>query len=137
MNLKEKIEQNSIPVTETGCWLWMAYVDTYGYGRLRVAQRTCKAHRISWQLYKGYIPNDLMVLHKCDVRSCCNPDHLFLGTARTNSKDMIRKRRHKRHNQTHCIHGHEFTPENTYLSDCGKHRHCIQCGKKRGRFRSI
>lgn len=51
------------------------------------------AHRVSWELFRGPIPNKLFVLHKCDNKNCINPDHLFLGTAKDNIHDCIRKGR--------------------------------------------
>jgi hypothetical protein len=67
------------------------------------------AHRVSWVLHRGEIPDGALVLHKCDVPICVNPDHLFLGTQSTNLKDMAAKGRHWRHTQLLCIRGHEFT----------------------------
>lgn len=52
------------------------------------------AHRVAWVLANGDLPSDKMVLHKCDVPRCINPDHLFLGTAMDNSRDMVSKGRH-------------------------------------------
>jgi len=81
--------------TET-CWLWTASVDKWGYGQFgsRTAPPTMlKAHRVSWELVFGCIPNGLCVLHKCDVPRCVRPAHLFLGTVADNNLDMTRKGR--------------------------------------------
>jgi hypothetical protein len=51
------------------------------------------AHRMSWEMHFGPIPEGMLVLHHCDVRRCVRPDHLFLGTARDNTRDMIAKGR--------------------------------------------
>lgn len=64
-----------------------------GYANLRVNRKSIKAHRFSWELHNGPIPDGLKVLHKCDVRHCVNPDHLFLGTIKDNVDDMIQKGR--------------------------------------------
>ena len=86
------------------CWLWegdkgkeygIVYLgkikigDPYKYKKLRAY-----AHRISWELTNGPIPDGLIVCHKCDVPMCVNPNHLFLGTKKDNTQDMIKKRRH-------------------------------------------
>ncbi len=91
--LKERFDEKWIPVTETGCWLWTAHVRTKGYGRIIVNCKVKHAHRVSWELHKGPIPDGLCVLHKCDVPSCVNPDHLWLGTDKDNTQDMIKKGR--------------------------------------------
>lgn len=78
------------------CWLWIASVSGDGYGQIgRGPPRhtMLKAHRVSWTLYKGPIPRGLCVLHKCDVKRCVRPSHLFLGTDADNVRDMTRKGR--------------------------------------------
>ena len=77
----------------TGCWLWTKYSDKDGYGSLTINRRPRSAHRFSYELYKGIIPNKLFVLHKCDTPSCVNPDHLFLGTGYDNVQDCKNKNR--------------------------------------------
>jgi len=80
-------------VTSTGCWEFQGYKDEKGYGKIRVGKRIRRAHRYSYELAKGPIPKGMYVCHKCDNPSCCNPDHLFLGTPKGNTQDMIRKDR--------------------------------------------
>jgi len=75
------------------CWLWTAPTDTKGYGQLRVGGRLVMAHRLSWELANGAIPEGLCVLHRCDVAACVNPGHLFLGTKGDNNTDRHRKGR--------------------------------------------
>lgn len=75
-----------------GCWLWKERTDRKGYGRLGVWKRGMQqAHRVSWEIHFGKIPDGLCVLHKCDVPACVRPDHLFLGTRIDNNIDMRRK----------------------------------------------
>lgn len=78
-----------------GCWEWMGYRDPRGYGRLsRSAWSSPRlAHRYSWELTLGEIPDGLYVCHHCDNPPCVNPDHLFVGTARDNNDDKLSKGR--------------------------------------------
>jgi len=82
-----------------GCWLWTACKDQSGYGRLgaRVDGSffVFKAHRLSWELAHGPIPEGVCVLHRCDTPSCVRPDHLFLGSKQDNYDDMVNKGRRR------------------------------------------
>lgn len=75
------------------CWLWTDNKFNTGYGQLMVEGRVIGAHRRAWILTHGPIKEGLCVLHKCDVRACCNPDHLFLGTKGDNIRDCAAKGR--------------------------------------------
>ena len=80
------------------CWEWMGTIMIRGgYGQfqhMRNGIRTrYRAHRVSWELHNGPIPKGLLVLHHCDNPPCVNPNHLFLGTPKDNTHDMIRKGR--------------------------------------------
>ena len=90
---KERFLQ-SFTKTES-CWLWTKVIEIYGYGIFWYHNQNQKAHRMSWIYFKGEIPDDLCVLHKCDIRNCINPDHLWLGTKTDNNWDKIKKERHQ------------------------------------------
>lgn len=75
------------------CWLWQACMSDNGYGFFRLDNKQWRAHRVAWQLTYGDIPEELRVLHKCDVPLCVNPNHLFLGTDTDNMHDRDAKGR--------------------------------------------
>lgn len=75
------------------CWNWVATKNQKGYGRIKVDKMWYSAHRFLWQLVNGPIPRGLLVCHSCDNPSCCNPNHLWLGTHQENMDDMVEKGR--------------------------------------------
>ena len=76
------------------CWLWIAkWKDNKGYGRFHFRNKDWCAHRVSYVLHKGEIPDGMCVCHTCDNPGCVNPDHLWLGTVKQNIRDCKRKGR--------------------------------------------
>lgn len=85
----EKVDKNG----PNGCWVWTASLTGPGYGGFRLDGKTQKAHRLVWMSFFGSIPAQMNVCHHCDNRLCCNPTHLFLGTALDNARDRNSKGR--------------------------------------------
>lgn len=90
--------KNNTKINEDGCWIWQGCLKTcskgtHRYGWLRHNKRSMTAHRVSWLLYKGELSSCDVVCHKCDVPSCVNPEHLFVGSQKDNVKDMHEKNR--------------------------------------------
>jgi hypothetical protein len=90
-NTKENFETKF--VVTPGCWNWIGFINKSGYGRLQWHMKMTLAHRLSYVLYVGPIPDGMFVCHKCDNRKCVNPDHLFIGDHLDNMHDMSLKGR--------------------------------------------
>lgn len=94
---KASLEDNfwrKVSKTENGCWLWTTKTDKDGYGIFHGLQnKQIRAHRFSWVMHNREIPEAILVLHKCDTPGCIRPSHLFLGTPKDNTQDMLAKGR--------------------------------------------
>jgi len=130
--LKDRLFANRF-VDSNGCWRWLGSQDKDDCGVISINDKTRKVHRVAFELFSGPIPKDSFVCHTCDNPWCFNPAHLFLGDSYDNKMDSMEKGRAAEDNladynreKTHCPHGHEYTPENTYMQ-LAHGRPCRQC----------
>jgi hypothetical protein len=135
------VERFNSKVSEsTQCWTWSgSHFSATGYALFNMKAsdgvwRPTVAHRVSYQIHKGPIPEGLVIDHLCRNRWCVNPDHLEAVTKYENDmrgeSPMAKQRR-----QTQCIHGHAFTPDNTYVKPRTNKRECRQCMRDRDKRR--
>lgn len=90
----EHFMQRVEPEPNSGCWLWSgASAGRAGYGACGAINGEKRAHRVSWTLHVGPIPEGAFVLHRCDVPACVNPAHLYVGNFSDNMRDAARKGR--------------------------------------------
>lgn len=90
-DLEDRVEK----IPEAGCWLWMGACTAGGYGHLRTQSGLRYSHRVSYEIFVGPIPEGKCVLHRCDVRCCVNPHHLWAGSHSENTRDAHQKGRMK------------------------------------------
>lgn len=114
------------------CWTWTSWISTSGYGLITIKGKTVTAHRWAYETLVRPIPEGLVIDHLCRNRLCVNPDHLEPVTNRENIMrgEGVAARRAQ---QTHCMRGHEFTPENTYVYRDGRARKCRACERVGGK----
>lgn len=113
------------PEPNSGCWLWDASTSADGYGRVMLNGRVQNAHRVSYEIHVGPVPEGLVVDHLCRNRCCVNPDHLEPVTERENFRRGYAGK-HVRVPVTHCWRGHLYTEQNTYRDKKGV-RSCRAC----------
>lgn len=121
--LPERLSRR-IQVDQHQCWLWQGATVKGGYGNLRFGNRTFLVHRFVFELLVGPVPDGFELHHRCKVRNCCNPAHLEVKTT-TEHRHLSRR--------THCMRGHELTPENSHYFRNGKRccRICQRAGARR------
>ena len=93
---RQRFNAKWVEDASTGCWVWQgaSHVKGYGYIKIPKTRKQIPAHRLSYLIHVGDIPDGKCVLHKCDNPPCVNPDHLFIGTKLDNAMDMVKKMRH-------------------------------------------
>ena len=127
----DRILAYSMPVPHSGCWIWMGSLCEYGYGKFRGGT----AHKASYTLFKCDVPDGLDLDHLCGVRCCVNPDHLEAVTHQVNvgrGETGIVNR-----SKTVCPKGHEYSPDNTYISKGKRYcRECVRAASRRWKIKT-
>lgn len=95
IGLKRRRFMERVLKSVIGCWLWTGDFYASGYGKCEGFGEETRAHRIAWILHRGPIPDEALVLHSCDATSCVNPEHLFTGSNKVNTDDMMQKGRQR------------------------------------------
>lgn len=130
--IERRLRENTLP--QGDCLIWRGKLYR-GYPRMGFGHgKTKRGNRAVWEHFRGPIPDGFMVCHTCDEPRCLNIAHLFLGTAKDNAGDMVRKGRHHEQTVTHCPHGHPYVPANTYVKKLRSgrfQRHCRECAMRR------
>jgi len=122
------------------CWPWIGQVNDAGYGLFWVDQFPHRAHRLSYELFNGPIPDGLVIDHVlkrgCTQKRCVNPSHLEAVTTQENIRRAPESASTLNAAKTHCVNGHEFTPDNIYTAPSGGRR-CRICRVEKKRNRRL
>lgn len=121
-----RFERHVSPEPNSGCWLWTGWRDCKDYGGVTIDKVTQRAHRVSYEHFKGPIAAGLVVDHLCRVTCCVNPDHLEPVTCKENLNRGINWQAAKER----CCRGHEFTDENTRIAPTDGGRRCRTCARE-------
>lgn len=138
-SLLQRLLEKVIVDQKTDCWEYQGGKNNIGYGMIRDEHKMRTTHRVSYEEHKGPIPKGMCVCHTCDNPICCNPDHLWLGTRKQNTQDMIDKGRNnyfggnpskngmkgKKMPTTFCVHCSRDMPNTAYAR-----RHGEKCRMK-------
>lgn len=121
--VREKILPSPDEFQGSPCWIWTGCFSKGGYGRIGVGGKLDYSHRLTFELLRGDIEENLCVDHLCKNRICCNPAHMEVVTRGEN----VKRGDTGKHNsiKTHCPHGHKYTPKNTVIRK--GNRECKTC----------
>jgi hypothetical protein len=122
-------------IDPSGCWLWPGSKSEKGYGHTSYRTTTRAIHRQMYKItYAIELKTEQFVCHSCDVRHCCNPEHLWIGSTADNQQDSARKGRHQEIKKTHCPRGHAYA-DHARINPNGS-RACIICQRARMRIKA-
>lgn len=125
---RQRFEDKCVPVTESGCLLWIGAISDTGYGNFWDGEKKVLVHRYNYEFFNGRIPEGLVIDHKCRVRCCVNTNHLEVVTQKENIRRGIGICPISAVNRakTHCPKGHKYSGENLYKTNSGS-RVCRTC----------
>lgn len=114
---------DKVIIWPSGCWVWIRATSREGYGRIGVDGKSREAYRVAYEWFIGPVPEGMVLHHECKAAWCVNPYHMSLTTPEEHQSH---------HRKTHCIYGHELSPENTrILSTKPGRRICKTCESRR------
>lgn len=120
----ERFSMGYIPEPNSGCWIWLGNLSgSKGYGYIDVYGKPTRAHRYSYELHKGKIPNGLVIDHLCKMSWCVNPDHLEAVTQKVNMERGANTGRRV----DVCVNGHPKSGNNLYIFPRGGNWKCREC----------
>jgi len=127
VSVEERLSRRLVRQPKTWCLEWTGATNGE-YGEINVDGKPILAHRLAWTLWVGPIPEGQIVRHYvCDNPPCCEPTHLRLGTHADNMADKIAKGRDHNQKKTHCLMGHPYDADNTYIAPGHNGRQCRIC----------
>lgn len=130
LTISQRLESRIERIPDAGCWIWTGAIDNSGYARISVDYKNRQAHRVSFELAKGKIPDGLQIDHLCKVKACVNPNHLEAVTQQENLSRCDNHAKGKFNRlKTHCKNGHEYTDDNIYV-----HKYFRYGRMQQGRF---
>lgn len=129
---QQQIERLSEKIPLGGCWIWTGALNGTQYGQLTFQGKHTTAHRASFEAFVRTLLDGELVLHRCDVRQCVNPHHLYAGSYRDNRRDMLERSgwRHPYGKRTHCFAGHEYVEGSFRLDSRNGSRVCKICARE-------